>query len=140
MADARPDAPKGEIASIDTLGTRGTWAPVRVTDDQLRLYAAATRDEVRPDLLPAGLLPVLARAVYAQGRRMPPGGVMAGLGWSAHAPLLRGGPICGRAEVARLRTRRGRRRVDIAVQLASADGGGALADVRFDMIWPAGAV
>lgn len=125
-------------ATVGDLGTGGRWEPFEVSPEDVERFREATGSELSARALPQGFVPVVGRLAYLAGRRMPPGGVLASLRWANHAPFPTDGRGLARAAVVRDYEKRGRRRIEVSVQLTDA-GGSPVADLTYELVWPEGA-
>lgn len=137
MAEAAASVPAWyaakPVASVDDLGSGGEWVEYDVTPEEVDAFRALLgggEGEV-----PQGMLAVVARLAYLAGHRSPPGGVLARLEWrSFHEPPA-DGRLMARSEVVEDEWRRGRRRVQVDVDLADREAG-AVARLTWHLVWP----
>ena len=85
---------------------------------------------------PPGLAGIWGRRAYLQGRRMPPGGILAGQDMVFSRPVAVGDTLRVQAEVTRRWERKGRRFVTIESTARAASSGQVCGIVRVTAIWP----
>ena len=111
---------------------------VAATGDSHPAYsddAAARALGLDTPVAPPGLAGIWGRQAYLQGRRMPPGGILAGQDMVFRHPVAVGDTLRVQAEVTRRWERKGRRFVTIE-STARVSSGQVCGIVRVTAIWP----
>ena len=131
-------------------GARFPELRYQVTSELVAAFVAATGDSnpaysdtetahalgLDSPVAPPGLAGIWGRQAYLQGRRMPPGGILAGQDMVFSRPVAVGDTLRVQAEVTRRWERKGRRFVTITSTARAASSGQVCGIVRVTAIWP----
>ncbi len=126
------------IATVKDLGTHGEWTEQNLTEEDVAGFRSIVGCDAGSKNAPQGIVPTLARSSYLNVHRAPPGGVLARLRWTNFSAFPPSGAIKTRSAVVADYEKRGRRRVEINVELAHPDGR-LIATTVWELVWPEGA-